>query len=238
MSEKKAKMDRKLKVMAGEADARKTADEQAKSIRKMYEDRDKKALSAKDHLVKQLEVTVEKYRTANGVMSALETLRAVAGKHEMAIEEEIGLAKTIATTMATNTQKMASKAWDLDPEQMDQLCEGFYDKEFSESDSSALDMTVELMSLQLCQNVGPDAGDIVEFLRHAGEEIEKAKQNLETFCKENDIDFNELCGPHGDCYDCLCESCLKSCKSHKLIKPGESATDVCSDFVADLSALE
>lgn len=234
------KMDEKdLKVVTDEVSPDVTAREMAKSISKMYEDRDKKAQAAKDRLLSQLEVTVDKYRTANGVMSALATLRDVLGPdNAMSIEEEIGTAKTIASKMAEVTQEMANKAYDLFPDNMDELCNHFYDREFSEHDASALDMATELMVLQLCQNVGPNAEDIVEFLRHADEEIDKARENLKTFCDDNGLNFNEICGPHEDCYWCLCESCLKSCKDHKLIKEGESTRDVCKDFVADLSALE
>lgn len=194
MSEKKAKADRKLKVMTEEADARNVAEEQAKSISKMYEDRDKKALGAKDHLVSQLQVTSDKYRTANGVMSALSCVREVAGEGMGDTIEQIAMAKTVATEMAAVAKDMADKAKVLDPDEMDQLCDDYYDKEFSEHDSSIIDMVAELMVLQLCQNIGPNAEDIVDFLKHSDEEIEKARENLVTFCKENDLDFLEICG--------------------------------------------
>lgn len=195
MSEKKAKQNRKMQLMTDEANAKEAAENMAKSISKMYEDRDDKALTAKDRLVSQLEVTVDKYRTANGVMSVLATLRDVIGSnHTMDISEEIGTAKTIASTMAEVTQDMASKAYDLVPDDMDKLCDEFYDKEFSEHNASVIEMTTELMILQLCQNVGPNAEDIVEFLKQADQEIEKAKKDLKTFCKENDLDYLEICG--------------------------------------------
>ena len=231
MSEKKAKADRKLKVMTEEADARSIAEEQAKSISKMYEDRDKKALGARDHLVSQLRVTSDKYRTANGVMSALSCVREVAGEGMADTIEQIAMAKSVATEMAAVAKDMADKAKGLAPDEMDKLCDGFYDKEFSEHDSSIIEMVIELMGLQLCQNIGPNAEDIVEFLKHSNEEIEKARETLKSFCDENKIDFNELCGPHEDCYDCLCESCEKDCKDHKMIEEGQSAYDVCKDFV-------
>lgn len=231
MSEKKAKADRKLKVMTEEADARSVAEEQARSIWKMYEDRDRKALGAKDHLVFQLRVTSDKYRTANGVMSALSCVREVAGDGMGDTIEQIAMAKSVATEMASVAEDMATKARGLSPDEMDQLCDDFYDKEFSEHDSSIIDMVAELMILQLCQNIGPNAEDIVEFLKHSDEEIEKAKETLITFCNENKIDFDELCGPYGDCHDCLCESCEKDCKDHKMIEEGQSAYDVCKDFV-------
>jgi len=197
MSGKTAKKDRKkdMKVMNGTADPKDTAKEQAVSIRHMIEERDKKAANAKEHLVSQLDVTIDKYRTANGVMSALQTVRAVAGDHsDLTLEEEIGMAKRVATDMASMTSDMMLKAKDLAPEEMDKLCNGFYSLSFSEEDGSAIEMVGQLMQLQLCQNVGPDAEDIVEFCKHADEEIDKARENLKKFCEENELDFLEVCG--------------------------------------------
>lgn len=191
MSEKKTKQDRKLQLVTEQADAMELAKEQAKSITKMYEDRDKKALGGREHLVSQLEVTSDKYRTANGVMAALQTVRNVLGEAADYVEE-ISIAKTAATKMAGIAQDMAKKAGELDPEEMDQLCFGFYDPVFSESNGSALEMIDELLVLQLCQNVGPNAEDVAEFCRTADEEIEKAREELKKLCSENDIDFDEL----------------------------------------------
>lgn len=193
MSEKNVKKDRKLKLMTEEAGLDETARKQAKDIAKMYEDRDKKALGARDHLVSQLEITSDKYRTANGVMAALQVVRDVLGNATDYVEE-ISIAKTVATRMAGVAQRMADNAIDLDPEDMGELCDGFYDPAFSEGKGSALEMIDELMILQLCQNVGPNAEDVAEFCRTADEEIEKARHTLEDFCTQNDLDFNEVCG--------------------------------------------
>lgn len=230
MSEKNEKKERKLKLMTEEAGLDETAKKQAKDISKMYEDRDKKALGARDHLVSQLEVTSDKYRTANGVMAALQVVRDVLGDVTDYVEE-ISIAKTAATRMAGIAQEMAKKAGELYPEEMAELCDGFYDPAFSEGKGSALEMIDELLVLQLCQNVGPNAEDVAQFCKTADEEIEKARESLRTFCSENEIDFNELCGPHDNCPDCLCMSCEKDCKEGKLIEEGQSAYDVCEDFV-------
>lgn len=232
MSEKKAKQDRKLELMTEEADANEAAKEMAKSISKMYEDRDAKALGAKERLIQQLEVTVDKYRTANGVMSALATVRDVLGGHgDLDINEEIGMAKAVATNMAGIAKDMGEKANVLEPEEFDQLCNGFYDKEFSQGLASAADMVEQLMVLNLCQNVGPNAEDIAEFCKTADAEIDKAREDLKAYCADNGIDFNELCGPHDNCPDCLCMDCERDCKGGKQIKEGQSAYDVCEDFV-------
>ena len=175
-----------------DTDPQKTAEEMAKSISKMYEDRNEKAENAKQSLLDQLDVTSNKYRTANGVMSALSCLRDVLGENakEYTLEEEIGYAKTVATLMAKTAEDMCDTASNLDPEEMHMLCEGFYDKTFSEGVSSGLDMVRELMTLQLCQNVGPNAEDITEFYRHANKEIAKARENLMDFCNANGIAYD------------------------------------------------
>ena len=230
MSEKNVKKERKIKLMTEEADVMESAKEQAKAISKMYEDRDKRAIGAKEHLVSQLEVTSDKYRTANGVMAALHVVRDVLGTTGDCIEE-ISIAKTAATCMAGIAKDMADKAGKLDPDDMDKLCDGFYDPAFSEGKSSAFELIDELLVLQLCQNVGPNAEDVADFCRTADDEIEKARNNLRTFCTENDINFNELCGPHDNCPDCLCMSCQNECKDHRYIEEGQSAYDVCEKFV-------
>lgn len=194
MSEKKSKEDRKLKIMTEEAGLDETARQMAKSIAKMYEDRDKKVLNARNHLVSQLKVTSDKYRTANGVMSALDTVRLVFGNNEPSLAGEVSIAKMTASEIAVITVEMADKARELDPENMDELCDGFYDKEFSEGEGSVIDMVRQLMILQLCQNVGPSAEDIMEFCRTADEEIDKAREDLKKFCKDNDLDYLEVCG--------------------------------------------
>ena len=193
MSGKSARNDRKMKLMTEEADGRKVADEMAKSIGKMYEDRDRKALSAKERLVEQLDVTSDKYRTANGVMAALDVVRSVNGNASDPIQE-IAMAKAVATEMAHVSKTMCDKAKSLAPEEMSQLCDDFYDKEFSEHDSSIVEMVNELMALQLCQNVGPSAEDITDFLSQADAEIEKAREDLRKHCEENGLDYLEVCG--------------------------------------------
>lgn len=230
MSEKKARKFREVKIMTEEAGLNETAKKQAQDISKMYEDRDKKALGARDHLVSQLEVTSDKYRTANGVMAALNVVRDVLGDVTDYVEE-ISIAKTSATHMAGVALKMAEKAKGLDPENMHELCDGFYDPDFSNGKSSALELIDELLVLQLCQQVGPNAEDVSDFCKTADEEIEKARESLKTFCSENDISFNELCGPHENCPECLCNLCTNDCKEGKMITDGQSARDICDDFI-------
>lgn len=193
MSESKAREDRKVKLMTEEAGNQKVAEEMAESIRKMYEDRDAKVSGAKEHLVSQLEVTADKYRTANGVMSALDTVRLVMGNSSHAsLMDELSLAKAAANRMAMTALEMSRKAADLDPEHLYNLCNGFYDPAFSEGDGEIRDMVDQLMLLQLCQNVGPSSQDVTDFLRTANEEIEKAKADLRKHCEDNDVNFDGL----------------------------------------------
>lgn len=199
MSERKTKMARKagddIALVTEEADPKAVAEEQAKAIRKMIEDRDKKMMSAKERLVSQLRVTVDKYRTANGVMSALSTVREVRGTGSyIDLTEEIDIAKGVATKMAQVTSDLADKAESLEPESLDMLCEGVYDAEFSQGEHGPHELVEQLMILQLCQNVGPSAEDVVEFAKRADEEIDKAREELKVHCEKNGIDFLELCG--------------------------------------------
>lgn len=194
MSEKKARQDRKIEVMAEEEDHKAVAEDMAKSVRKMIEDRDEKAHNAKAHLVSQLRVTVEKYRTANGVMSALQVVRDVCGTEHAFLTEEIDEAKSAATMMAKVAKSMADKAEALEVEGIGSLCDGFYDAEFSEGDGDASDMVIQLLRLQLCQNVGPSAEDISDFVTSADAEIDKARDELRSYCEKNGVDYLALCG--------------------------------------------
>lgn len=221
--------DEKLELITEDADDMAVAREMAIKISKMYEDRDEKAFGAKKHLIAQLDVMSEKYRTANGVMSALEVLRDIGKDATPAV---LSMAKSLAKSMSLVVHDMADKASKLEPDEIDGLCEGFYDGDFVDSKGIETgELALELLRLQLCQNVGPNAQDIADFIDHADLEIEKARDELRTFCYDHGIDFNELCGPHENCHDCLCDSCVKDCKEGKIIKDGQSAYDVCQDFV-------
>lgn len=193
MSGRNARKDRKMEVMSGETDARQVAEEMAASIRKMAEDRDSKAAGAKEHLVSQLGVTADKYRTANGVMSALDTLRDVLGSnHWMNVQQEIEAAKSIAGYMSGRASEMGEKAAGLEPAGMGSLCDGFYSEAFSDSVSDEIILAKELMVLQLCQNVGPSAQDIADFVSTADAEIAKSEADLDKHCSEHGIDRGSL----------------------------------------------
>lgn len=141
----------------------------------MAKDRDAKCKSAKEQLVSMLEVTVDKYRTATGTAEALRVLRFTCGKDDVPIYE----AMQIANRMAVETDKMKQKAEELGYAEMDQLCDGFYDKEFS--GANYLDLAFEMMRIDLCRNVGDAAEDMVAFLERVdGDIADTEKKILET----------------------------------------------------------
>lgn len=195
MSEKKEKKDHKMKLIAEEENFQAVAEEMAKSIRKMYEDRDKKVISAKEHLVEQLKVTTDKYCTANGVMHALNVIRDVYGdKDRLDLEEEIELAKDVTSSMAVSVHQLCEKAEEMDPEKFGSLCDGFWNPNFSTTAAGPKSLVIELLHLDLCQGVGSAADDVIDFINHADDEIDKAKLNLIAYCQDHDIDFDKLCG--------------------------------------------
>ena len=188
---------RKLELVTEDADSMKIAEKMATDISKMYEDRDKKAMAGHKRLVDQLEVVAQKYHTANGVMVALGCVRDVFGANasELMLTEEIGIAKDAANEVSKTVVAMRDKlmAFDPDDPMLKNFCDEFYDSSFSTSRADPIAMVTELMKLTLCQQIGPDAADLFDFCLRADEEIDKAKQNLMKYCKDNDIDFDKLC---------------------------------------------
>ena len=180
--------DKNVESVTEDADPRKVAEDMASSIYKMRDDRNKKSEAAKEHLVSQLEVTVDKYCTANGVMMALGGGRDVYGNADD-IDLEIDRAKRIAVEMSSVAEDLVEKAKKLHASEISYLCDGVYDKEFATGDGSAHDLVTQVMILNLCQNVGPNAEDITGFWEQTTQEIAKAWSDLEDYCKENGLDF-------------------------------------------------
>lgn len=168
-----------------------TAVELSESIDKMIDQRDEKVEHAREHLIENLEVTADKYLTANGVMASLEMIHSVTGDN-FDFVSEIEMAKSVAQFMRVQALKMAEKAKTLPITEFEDLCEGFYDEAFADHDGSAQDMICELMTLNLCQNVGPNAKDIVDFFNSANEEIDKSNAELKELCDKHKIDRDEL----------------------------------------------
>ena len=139
---------------------------------KMLKDKEDKLAEAKKQLIDMIEVTVDKYRTATGTAEALRVMRFTAGEDKCYIKE----ANELAHDMAMECFKMAKKASKLKPEEMDKLCDGFYEKNFGTI--SARDLAFEMMRIDLCRNVGGSAEDMVGFVARIDEEIEKTKEKL------------------------------------------------------------
>lgn len=182
MSARNAKKDRKMEVVSGQAEASEIAEDIETSIKKMVEDRDKKVAGAREHLVSQLKVTSDKYRTANGVMSAYMTIRDIVGTDYITLSMQLDEAKAIASRMSGIALEMAEKAKTLAIEDLHTLCDDFYDPEFCESfsdgDEDLFNLAKQLMLLELCQNVGPAAQDVSDFWTTANEEIAKMEAEL------------------------------------------------------------
>lgn len=187
-------MEDEIKLVAEEGDHEAVAIDMARSIRKMYEDRDEKVLGAKERLISQLDILAHKYRTANGVMTALSTMRDVRGENSnISIGTQIKQSKNLAWQMSKLVTELKDKANVTEPEDMGHLLDGLWDEDYCENDDhAALTIVFELMVLQLCQNVGPSADDIVEFLTRTDQEIQSARMRLMDFCNENDVNFDKI----------------------------------------------
>ena len=151
-------------------------------IKGMKEDKEKKCKAAKDQLVEMLDITVDKYRTATGTAEALRVMRFVYGENvnDCAPTIFVCLANELAREMAGVTQDMVEKAKKLSYANMDQLCDGFYNKDFKiDEDADGLyDLCLEMMKIDLCRNVGPAAEDMVEFIKRVEEEIDATGEKL------------------------------------------------------------
>lgn len=150
-------------------------------ITSMKEDKEKKCKAAKEQLVEMLKVTVDKYRTATGTAEALRVLRFV-------FDDKIGLdildvANDVAWQLSDVAIEMVKKAENLPYKEMDKLCEGFYDPEFSTEVSGSYlangtKLAIEMMKIDLCRNVGGSAEDMVNFIKRTQEEIDATGEKL------------------------------------------------------------
>ena len=180
-----------IKVMQKPLEPIEEAKSRSAAIDSAIDGREEKLTNARNHLVENLRVTADKYRTANGVMAALEIVRQVVGDN-LEFSDGIAVAKGLAIQMCERVAKLVEKAESLPIDQMDKICEDMYDADFATKDGSAGDLALELMALNLCQNVGPNAKDIYDFSISSNEEIEKMKVDLEEFCKEHKINLATL----------------------------------------------
>lgn len=147
-------------------------------IASMKADKEKKCKSAKEQLIDMLEVTVDKYRTATGTAEALRVLRFVC---DGTIDVNVKFACNLAWELAEVADDMRKKAESLAYAKMDQICDGFYEKEFKLADSSfdsCYELAFEMMRIDLCRNVGGAAEDMVEFIKRVQDEIDSTGEKL------------------------------------------------------------
>lgn len=182
-----------IEVTAVEEDAVAVALSQHNDIVKMKNAAEEKIENARIHLVDTLEVTAQKYLTANGMMAAIETIRQVIGNADVSFETQTTWAKDIMRALSDSAASMMEKAKVLAVENFDQICEDYYEEDFSARENIiAYDLACELMELQLCQNVGPAAQDIIDFKTTSDEEIEKAQAKLDEYLKEHDLKAEDI----------------------------------------------
>ena len=74
---------------------------------------------------------------------------------------------------------MAAKAKELDPSEMDKLCDGFYDTNLKFSTDDWIRLAKEMMCIDLCRNVGDAAVDMVSFVNRVDEEINDTQAELD-----------------------------------------------------------
>ena len=166
-----------------------TIKELEERIASMKEDKEKKCKFAKEQLVEQLKIDVEKWHTATGTAEALRILRFAAGSNEV----NLTWANRLARDMAVETDKMKEKAESLTYAEMDKLCDEFYEKEFKFNISSEskinlneCQLAFELMRLDLCQGVGKAAEDMVEFIKRTQDEIDACGKKLKELKAKKD----------------------------------------------------
>lgn len=160
---------------------------------RMVKARDKNLEASKEQLIEMLKITSDKYRTVTGTMEAMRVIRMVfdGDPEDMPIFEVIAMAKGIAVDLSGKAWELSVKADNLGYAEMDQLCDGVYDKKFSENETNAIEMVTELMVVDLCRNVGPAAEDMVSFLDRVDIELAETTARLD----ELDPDWAEKYEP-------------------------------------------
>ena len=175
-----------VNINKSDADVIASIEEMEAKIEGMKKDKNTKCKAAKEQLVSMLEITSDKYKTATGTAEALRVLRFTS---EGSVPCSLESANKLAYEMAAVAQDMAEKAKELSCDKMDQLCDGFYAKEFrfdNDGVSDAYLLAYEMMRIDLCRNVGESAEDMVAFIKRVqgeidatGDELKKLKSDQE-----------------------------------------------------------
>ena len=126
-----------------------------------------------------LDVTVNKYLTATGVAEAFRILEFLHIDYD-----RVSCAAELAIKMANYSLSMEKKAKELSYEDMDKICEGFYDEDFAnkiihlEEYDAKIKLAEQMMCIDLCRNVGGAAEDMVAFIERVDEEIKATEQTI------------------------------------------------------------
>lgn len=171
------------------------AEEQLAAITSMVEDRDKKVETAVKHLVDTLRVAAAKYRTASGVMNAMNTIHSVHDKvnFKPALAEAQRLASAMsanAKELAGNIEKYAIDNGKFNKVYLDTALDNCYDADFVEDKSAGVfDVAYQLLLLEMCRSIGGNIQDVVDFYETTEEEIAKATHAYEDYCEEHNINL-------------------------------------------------
>ena len=174
-------------------ESKETIEELEEKLSLMKSDKANKCDVARDQLVETLEVTARKYFTVTGTAEALRVIRFITGDSaSLPLSLELDLANLLAHDMAKDVEKMIGLAKELPHEEMDKLCDSFYDTEFvvkaNDPDelADAIRRTAyEMMRIDLCRNVGGAAEDMVSFVKRTDEEIQATQDALDELVAES-----------------------------------------------------
>lgn len=146
---------------------------------RMVDDRDNKCKRAKEQLIENLKITADKYTTATGVHEAYKIIKSLIPDNEFDIGDGLLSSSYCAVTMAQKTTALADKAKNTEYSDMDSLLDGEFDPDFAwEETLSIRSLTLELMVLDLCRNVGPVCDDLVSFINRTDEELAEITNKL------------------------------------------------------------
>lgn len=182
-----------IQVEAESIEPKDVAERKLEVIKKMIDGRDAKIKNATEHLNETLIVTATKYLTANGLMAAMDTINEV--NSDLKWAEKINIAVDASRLLSALTNEIAEALAEASPIEYDTVVEQYYDGDFAwelEVDKEPLSLiegiVVELMTLNLCSNIGPSADDIVQFIKSSQEEIEKSIDDYNEYCTANEVE--------------------------------------------------
>lgn len=135
---------------------------------------------SKEHLVAQLKMASEKYRTVNGYMQARTTLdQVVFGDPDLTPDVLNYNARELARKMSEMAANLATVIDDTAVDEIDDaLLDNLLDMDFLDSEFSYAGTARELLIANLLQNVGPSIDDIVQFRTGKQHEIDQLTEEL------------------------------------------------------------